>query len=216
MLKDCREIKNLLPDFLSNRADVGEQKSVQEHIDRCVSCRQEALALKETFQALERSEASTPSVAYWTNFLPRLRERLGEVGGTKQESVPWVTKFLVPAAGLVVAVFLIARIEIVPGSKGALSEVRQLVEQMDTAEFQRLAEVSSDPLFPESSSRLEVSLSRDEEARRAINSLIATSGDEVIQLREVSLHGLAETGLEDLTDEEMEAVIHRLESRGTL
>ncbi len=216
MLKDCREIKNLLPDFLSNRADVEEQKAVQEHIDTCVSCRQEALVLKETFQALEGSETSIPSVSYWTNFLPRLHERLGEIGTTRQESVPWVSKFLVPAAGLVVAVFLIARIEIVPGSKGSLSEVRKLVEQMDTTEFQRLAETSSDPLFPESSTRLEVSLSRDEEARRAINSLIATSGDEVIQLREVGLHGLVETGLEDLTDEEMEAVIQRLESRGTL
>jgi hypothetical protein len=216
MLKDCREIKSLLPDFLSNRTDVKEQKAVQEHIDGCVSCRQEALALKETFQALEGSRTSIPSAAYWTNFLPRLHERLSEVGRTKQESAPWVTKFLFPAAGLIVAVVLIARIEIVPGSKGSLSEVRQLVEQMDTTEFQRLTEASSDPLFPELSSRLEVSLSRDEEAHRAINSLIATSGDEVIQLREVSLHGWVETGLEDLTDEEMEAVIQRLESRGTL
>jgi hypothetical protein len=216
MLKDCRTIRNLLPDFLSNRVDVEEQKAVQEHIGRCVSCRQEALELEETFQALGSSETSIPSAAYWTNFLPRLHERLSEVGRTKQESVPWVTKFLVPAAGLMVAVFLIARIEIVPGSKGSLSEVRQLVEQMDTTEFQRLAEASSDPLFPESSTRLEVSLFRDEEARRAINSLIATSGDEVIQLRDMNLHESVETGLEDLTDEEMDAVVQRLESRGTL
>jgi hypothetical protein len=216
MLKDCREIKNLLPDFLSNRADVEDQKAVQEHIDHCVSCREEALVLKETFQALEVSEASVPSAAYWTNFLPRLNERLREVGRTKQERIHWVTKFLVPAAGLVVAVVMIARIEIVPGSNGSLSEVRRVVEQMDSSEVERLAAASSDLLFPESSSRLEATLSRDDEARRAINSFIATSGDEELQLRETSLHGTAETGLEDLTDEEMEAVIQRLESRGTL
>lgn len=216
MMKDCREIRKLLPDFLSHRTDDEEQKAVQEHLERCVSCRQEALGLKETFQALESSETSIPSVGYWASFLPRLHERLTEKRRAKEELAPWIYKFLVPAAGLIVTIFLVARIEIIPEPKGSLSETRKLVEQMNASEIQRLEETSSDPLSPESSSHFEVSLSRDEETRRAINSLISASSDEVDQLREVNLHGLTETGLEDLTEEEMETVIQRLESNGTL
>jgi hypothetical protein len=216
MMKGCREIRKLLPDFLSNRADAEERKALQEHLDRCVSCRREAIGLKEMFEVLERSETSAPSAAYWASFVPRLHERLSEKRRAKEELAPWMYKFLIPAAGLIVTIFLVARIEIVPEPKRSLSEMRKLVEQMNASEFQRLVETSSDPLSPESSSHFEVSLSRDEEARRAINLLIAASSDEVDQMREVNLHGLTETSLEDLTEEEMETVIQRLESNRTL
>jgi len=87
---------------------------------------------------------------------------------------------------------------------------------MSPREFHQLTESSFDPLFPESSTRLEVLLPHDEETQRAINSLIASSSDEVIRVHEASLHGFTDLGLEDLTDEEMEAVIQRLEGNETL
>jgi hypothetical protein len=216
MMRDCREIRNLLPEFLSNRADDEEKEAVREHLERCASCREESLALKETFKALESSEKPTLAGTYWTNFLPRLHDRLNERGRTKRELAPWVYKFLVPSAGLLVTVFLLSRIGIVPEPRDSSLVERQLVEQMSPGEFHQLAESSFDPLFPESSSRLEASLPRDEQTLHAINSLIATPSDEVIRLHEASLHGFVDLGLEDLTDEEMEAVIQRLEGDGTL
>jgi hypothetical protein len=216
MTEDCREIRNLLPDFLSHRTSGEEQRAVQDHLERCVSCSEEALALKETFLALEGAKPSIPSETYWTNFLPRLHNRLSEERRTGRELAPWVHKFLVPSAALIVTILLVSRIGIIPESKDSFSEVRQVVEQMSASEFHRLAETSSDLLVPESSSRLEAMLPHDEDTRRAINSLIAASSDEFIQLREVNLHGLVDSGLEDLTDEEMETVIERLGGNGTL
>lgn len=216
MFKDCREIKTLLPEFLANRTSEGERKAVQEHLERCVSCREESLALEEMFEALEHSPMPKPAETYWTNFLPRVHDRLSEQGRTRRGVAPWVYKFLVPSAGLLVTILLLSRIEIVPELKDSFLAERQLVEQMSPREFHQLAESSFDPLFPESSSRLEALLPHDEETRRTINSLIATSSDEVIRLHEASLHGFVDLGLEDLTDEEMETVIQRLEGDGTL
>jgi anti-sigma factor RsiW len=216
MVRDCREIRNLLPEFLSNRGDDEERQAVREHLERCVSCQKESLALKETFKALEGSKKPTLASTYWTNFLPRLHDRLNEERRRKRELAPWVYKVLVPSAGLLITVFLLSRIGIVPKPGESLLVERQLVEQMSSAEFHQLAESSFDPLFPESSSRLETLLPRDEQTLHAINSLIATSSDEVIRLHEASLHGSVDLGLEDLTDEEMEAVIQRLEGDGTL
>jgi hypothetical protein len=215
-MKACREIRYLLPDFVSDRSNEEENESVQEHLERCSSCREEGLLLKQTFKAVASSHTSIPPEAYWTNFLPRLHDRLSERKKTRRDLAPSVKKFLLPSAGLVVTILLLSLTGVVPKPKGSLLAERQLVRQMDTAEFYQLAESSVDPLFPESSSRLEALLPQGEETRRAINSLIAPSSDEVVQLHEASVRDLTDTGLDDLTDEEMELVLQRLGGDGTL
>jgi hypothetical protein len=215
-MKACREMRYLLPDFVSNRTSQEENKSVQEHLESCSSCSEEALVLKQTFEAVASSRTSIPPERYWTNFLPRLHGRLSDGRKTRRDLAPWVSKFLLPSAGLVVTILLLSLTGVVPEPKGSLLAERQLVRQMDTTEFYQLAESSVDPLFPESSTRLETLLPQGEETRRAINSLIAPSSDEVVQLREGGVRDLTDTGLDDLTDEEMELVLQRLGSGGTL
>jgi hypothetical protein len=215
-MKDCRQIRNLLPDFLSNRSSGEETRWVQEHLARCVSCREEVLVLKRTLEALESSETSGPAEIYWTNFLPRLHDRLSDERKTRRELAPWVNKILIPSAGLLVTILLLSWIEIVPEPKDQYLAERQLVQQMNATEVHQLAESSFDPLFPESSSRLETLLPQNRETRELINSLIASSGDEAIQLHDAGLGGLSDTGLEDLTDEEMELLLQRLGGDATL
>jgi hypothetical protein len=215
-MKACHEIRYLLPDFVSNRTDEQENKSVQEHLQRCSSCSEEVLVLKQTFEAVASSGPSIPSETYWINFLPRLHDRLSDGKKMRREVAPWVSKFLLPSAGLVVTILLLSLAGVVPKPKGSLLAERQLVRQMDTKEFSRLAESSLDPLFPESSTRLEALLPGGDETRRVINSLIAPSSDEVVQLHEATVRDLTDTGLEDLTDEEMELVLQRLGGDGAL
>jgi hypothetical protein len=216
VMKACREIRYLLPDFVSNRSNEEENESVQEHLEHCSPCREEVLLLKQAFEAVASSRTSIPPEAYWTNFLPRLHDRLSDGRKTGRELAPLVNKFLLPSAGLVVTILLLSLTGVVPEPKRSLLAERQLVRQMDTTEFYQLAESSLDPLFPESSSRLEALLPQGDETRRAINSLIAPSSDEVVQLREGGVRDLTDTGLDDLTDEEMELVLQRLGSGGTL
>jgi hypothetical protein len=215
-MKVCREIRDLLPDFVSNRTNEEENTSVREHLELCSSCSEEVLVLKQTFEAVASSRTSIPPETYWTNFLPHLHDRLSDGRKTRRDLAPWVSKFLLPSAGLVVAILLLSLTGVVPEPKGSLLAERQLVRQMDTTEFYQLAESSVDPLFPESSSRLEALLPQGDETRRAINSLIAPSNDEVVQLRVASVRDLTDTGLDELTDEEMELVLQRLGSDGTL
>jgi len=215
-MKNCQEVRELLPEFLSNRADEGEKKVVQEHLERCVACREQSVALRETFDTLGSALAPNPPETYWRNFLPRLHDRLSEERRTRPELASWVYRFLVPSAGLLVTILLLGRIGIVPEPNASFLAQRQLVEEMSPREFHQLAESAFDPLFPESSSRLEALLPYDEETGRIINSLIATSSDEVTRVHEANLHGFIDLGLEDLTNEEMEAVIQRLEGNGTL
>jgi hypothetical protein len=215
-MKACRELKCLLPDFVLHRTNEEENKSVQGHLEHCSSCREEVLVLKQTFEAVASSGLSIPSETYWTNFLPRLHERLSDGRKTRRKLAPWVSKFLLPSAGLVVTILLLSLSGIIPEPKGSLLVERQLVRQMDTTEFSQLAESSVDPLFPESSSRLEALLPRADETRQAINSLIAPSSDEDVQLHEATVRDFTDTGLDDLTDEEMEQVLQRLGGDGTL
>jgi hypothetical protein len=215
-MKACREIRYLLPDFASNRTNEEENTSVQEHLERCSSCREEVLVLKQTFEAVAGLRPSIPPETYWTDFLPRLHDLLSDGRKTRRDLTPWVSKFLLPSAGLVVTILLLSLTGVVPEPKRSLLAERQLVRQMDTTEFYQLAESSADPLFPESSSRLEALLPQGDEARQAINSLIVPSSDEVVQLREAGVRNLTNTGLDDLTDEEMELVLQRLGVDGTL
>jgi hypothetical protein len=215
-MKACREIRYLLPDSVSGRTNEEENKSVREHLERCSSCSEEVLVLKQTFEAVTSSRTSIPPETYWTNFLPRLHNRLSDGRKTRRDLAPWVSKFLLPSAGLVVTILLLSLTGVVPEPKGSLLAERQLVRQMDTTEFSQLVESSVDPLFPESSSRLEALLPQGDETRQAINSLIAPSSDEVVQLREAGVRDLTDVGLDDLTDEEMELVLQRLGGNGTL
>jgi hypothetical protein len=215
-MRACDDIKYLLPDFVSNRSNEEENESVREHLEHCSSCRGEVLLLKQTFEVVASSRTSIPSETYWTNFLPRLHDRLSDRKKTKRELAPLVNKFLLPSAGLVVTILLLSLTGVVPEPKGSLLAERQLVRQMDTTEFYQLAESSVDPLFPESSTRLETLLPQGDETRQAINSLIAPSSDEAVLLHEASTRDLIESGLDDLTDEEMELVLQRLGGNGTL
>jgi hypothetical protein len=215
-MRACDDIKYLLPDFVSNRSNEEENESAREHLEHCSSCRGEVLLLKQTFEVVASSRTSIPSETYWTNFLPRLHDRLSDRKKTKRELAPLVNKFLLPSAGLVVTILLLSLTGVVPEPKGSLLAERQLVRQMDTTEFYQLAESSVDPLFPESSTRLETLLPQGDETRQAINSLIAPSSDEAVLLHEASTRDLIESGLDDLTDEEMELVLQRLGGNGTL
>jgi hypothetical protein len=215
-MRSCDDIRHLLPEFVSNRTNEEENKSVQEHLERCSLCREEVLVLKQTFEAVASFHPSIPPETYWTNFLSRLHDRLGDRKETRRDLAPLVNKFLLPSAGLVVTILLLSLTGVVPEPKGSLLAERQLVRQMDATEFYRLAESSFDPLFPESSTRLETLLPQGDETRQAINSLIATSSDEVVQLHEASVRDLIDAGLDDLTDEEMELVLQRLGDNGTL
>ena len=53
---DCRGIVLLLPEFLTNRLDDKEKRSVQEHLNNCERCKNE---LKETGNLLNFAEANT-------------------------------------------------------------------------------------------------------------------------------------------------------------
>ena len=236
-MKECREIRNYLPDFLSDRVSPEDRRVIEEHLALCRSCQAEAAEQTRAFIALKQSEAPLPPEAYWQNFLPRLHERLEkrkarglgyEIG---QESRPWIYKVLIPSVALVATIFILTRIDFVPESQPvsffgetrprpairdgqSISELRQIVQEMNVSEMQEATATSPTVLIPEPVSRVEAVLTHDEETSQVLSSLIAVSSDELDRFQQATLSGSTGTGLEDLNDEEVETVIMRLQGAG--
>ena len=219
-MKECREIRNYLPDFLSDRVSPEDRRVIEEHLALCRSCQAEAAEQTRAFIALKQSEAPLPPEAYWQNFLPRLHERLEkrkarglgyEIG---QEFRPWIYKVLIPSVALVATIFILTRIDFVPESQQSISELRQIVQEMNVSEMQEATATSPTVLIPEPVSRVEAVLTHDEETSQVLSSLIAVSSDELDRFQQATLSGSTGTGLEDLNDEEVETVIMRLQGAG--
>ncbi len=76
---NCPEIhKHLLEAFDEGALD-NLPDNVEKHIESCNNCQQNYLELVELDQGLAHIPVEEPSLDYWINFLPRLRQRMERV-----------------------------------------------------------------------------------------------------------------------------------------
>lgn len=85
---DCRDIILLLPEFLTNRLNDKEKRSVQEHLNKCENCKNE---FKEIGNLLNFAEANTTKYeeapeGYFDEFWPDLYQRIQYEGLNKTKT----------------------------------------------------------------------------------------------------------------------------------
>jgi hypothetical protein len=211
-MKDCREIKIQLPDFIQDRIPAEEKERVADHLLHCASCREASEEIRRLLNLLNEPAVEFPTQAYWQTFLARVHQRLGDRKGRslfglrQAELEPWLSKVLIPLAGLVAAFVVITQITIVPENLQSSSELRVIVQQMDTTEIRKVTEGWVSPLVPEPNGSWST-ISREDETGRALVSELGLTDLEVEQLERTTLSGYLEAGVDSLTDEELEAVI---------
>lgn len=100
----------LLPDFV--RGSLGDElkTGVEEHLQRCASCRTELDELQRTFATIGQEHRVDVPPYYFGSILPRVRERLEEKRGISRIWNPIVTKLAVPALTAVLAFVLLSHI----------------------------------------------------------------------------------------------------------
>ena len=72
----CTEISNTLLQHFDEGSLDDLPGDLRAHLDACPDCRRELAELRKLQQGLLRLPVPQPAEEYWTNFLPRLRQRM--------------------------------------------------------------------------------------------------------------------------------------------
>jgi hypothetical protein len=78
MNTDCRNVRNLLPMALLGEAESEATARIERHLSECAECRAESDRHSSLLGTLSATEVPDPGQAYWSTFLPRLRERISK------------------------------------------------------------------------------------------------------------------------------------------
>jgi len=78
---ECKDIKNLIPDFLSGNLGAQVTQEVLEHVSDCQDCNHELSLYKRSWEALDSWEDVEPERGYVSRFWTRMSMRK-----------PWYTK----------------------------------------------------------------------------------------------------------------------------
>ncbi len=88
----CRDCQDQLIEYLDGTLPREAAEAIQSHLTGCPACRQEERSLVAVLNEA-RAPLPEPSDLFWTNFLPRVRERIA----TRPE--PWYSFLSKPAVG---------------------------------------------------------------------------------------------------------------------
>ena len=197
-------IERLLPDFAHGRLDDSDAESLREHLTTCGACRTRLAAMQPLMQDLDAWRPKVPE-GYFQTVLPAFRARLesrepraGKVGSS------WM-RLLAPLGAAVVVAGLLASLPPGPPKEGQ-NGLRDLAGEFDAGEF-------AESILEE----LETSLVGQQQQE-----MIAQTVPENAATRQLLEHIAGENGLEelaplravdDLENEELDAVLRRLEQR---
>jgi hypothetical protein len=78
-----KHVNQLLPDFIKGTVSEDDHANVKEHLVNCAVCLSEYKELQQTVVLLQQGYIPEPDRSYFTNLLPRLRQR------QKEKSLFW-------------------------------------------------------------------------------------------------------------------------------
>ncbi|HEV8335372.1 MAG TPA: zf-HC2 domain-containing protein [Candidatus Polarisedimenticolia bacterium] len=73
---NCRSVQDALSILLVGEGGPEAPAAILEHLAHCAACRSESEHLREVLENLRPARVPDPGEAYWSSFLPRLRDRI--------------------------------------------------------------------------------------------------------------------------------------------
>jgi hypothetical protein len=126
------DIQEMLIDYADGTIDESRKIIIESELKRSPELSQELQLIKDTFIRLDKIEESDVPTHYFSNFLPRLNEKLQNKKTTIELLYPaWLRMMAVPTVALVIIAGIIGMYLILqpPNYKSSLYSAMQAVEQ---------------------------------------------------------------------------------------
>ena len=212
---DCDKIQYLLIGLREGTVSQEEREVVERHVATCVRCTNDLNLIGEVFESLHNVEDDEVPTHYFTNLLPRIRERLEQhPEHASGFALPlWVQRFLAPvSAGVVLACMIGMYMLLNPMADTMDSHLREIVSNLPKEDIDGVAEsVSSTTVLArtlEPSQRLMETLSNPALVPRQIERELVD--DQLDHGHSLSIFLAAEHPFEDISDEDVDVVIKKL------
>ncbi|MCI0706633.1 MAG: zf-HC2 domain-containing protein [Ignavibacteriae bacterium] len=196
-----QHVHNLLPDFVNKTLDNALHHEVSEHLDACPECRAEAERVGEVFRSIQSLQFEQPPVGYFSNVLPRIRERAEHDERFAWLKNPLLVKFAAPLAAVFVLVSLANLVSFDQSSE-------EYITYDDVADV-LVRQTEGQPFANDQVELFAASALPEETVEHQITGLLVANGDTF------SFDDLAGTStdllLENLSEQEVEALLQRLE-----
>ena len=140
----CKTVQQKLVDFMEQELPASEEEPVREHLKGCSACQAELNHLKATLQLLQQAQVTPPPLAFWTNYLVWVRQKIERRRGRL-----WSSR-IIPAIGLgavlilVVALFSRQPKIVSTAQQDVQPHLEQAALSMDDADYLYLAGVLDD------------------------------------------------------------------------
>lgn len=200
MRSDHRYYQLMLPDFVSGKLGESERRELEAHLSSCDECTRHKSEFSAIAAALREIRPDDPPSHYFSNVLPRIRERIA--GTSSRGDNPLVERILVPLAALALLVAVLLQVPFKP--EGDLRSVLGGLQSNELAEVEvEQAEYQSLYLIPSTES-LASALS-DQTINQKLAAAILTDNDDA-----------ALVSLSELTDRDVAIILERLGERKIL
>lgn len=136
----CREIQSLLPDFLEGKSSRDEETMLNDHLLRCVSCREEADGLRRLMADIRQIRLSAPAGAYWSSALSRIHLRIEKRSSFNLPG--WMIRCVLPATAAVLLLILLTSHDVLRGNAQD-EELLKLLHQLSLDEIQEVEDITT-------------------------------------------------------------------------
>lgn len=212
---DCDKIHPLLTEMQEGTISPEEKKLVESHLAACVHCTQDFKLIGEVFNVLLDVRSEEPPSHYFSNLLPRIRHRIEGRERMRFFLPAWVQRYLAPASTFAILGSLVGLYVLLnPMTDTAQFPLRQIVSELPKDEIEGVAESMSYSAAltraMEPSQRLLETMSNPSLLSLGIERTLVD--DEVNHGHRLSISLAADNSFEDISDEEVDSVIQKLDA----
>lgn len=211
-------VKSLLPDYVTGQLDTGLREEVEVHLRDCSSCRRDYEEMRELVGSLRGHPRKHPSSSYFSNLLPRVRERLGRRGRFAWIAHPLIVRLVSPLAVAALIAILMLELPLVrqQAEEGDGGELLGMVEAFSTDELSQIViEQGHHQLLVETEQEITVPHSLvDRVLSRELS--LSTGASDPLLMPFTTMGGITSESLNSLSEPEVDRLLQRLEERSVL
>ncbi len=93
-MKECKKIQNLFMDVFHGELDQNHRQDFDDHLQKCVQCREEFSKINTTLRKMNTYERPEPGEKFWDNYWENLEPKLDKGTGSKFSFREWWQKII--------------------------------------------------------------------------------------------------------------------------
>jgi Putative zinc-finger len=213
---ECDKFRSLLVERQEGIISPEDAKTLDRHLSSCDRCRQDLALIGVSFETLRSVRDADPPTHYFTNLLPRIRQRIeNRERRSFAPALPlWVQRILAPGSALGVLGSIVALyVLLTPSFDPTKTGLRQIVSEVPRDEIDRVAESASysDVLTRtmEPSQRMLETLSNPGLVSQHIDRMLVD--DQLEHGHTLSIFLAGDSPFEDIAEEDVDSIILKLD-----